>query len=159
MRPVLLLAFTFLLQSLISGLLPGWLSPPDLPFLATLAIAARVSPYAGLVIAFAVGLLMDLSAAGYPGLNVVGYLLGTYVFYRFSRAFHWDEPLGQFAVLVGSLLTKWLGYLLMVYWLRGEPFGFLSIIPVFVSEGILSLLVAPFFLRLARSSLGNPRYE
>jgi rod shape-determining protein MreD len=159
MRPILLLVCAFLLQSLISGLLPGWASPPDLPFLATLAIAARVSPYAGLVIAFAVGLLMDLSAAGYPGLNVLGYLLGIYVFYRLSRAFHWDEPLGQYAVLIGSLLTKWLGYLLMVYWLRGEPFGFLSIAPVFASEALLTLLVAPFFLRLARGSLGNPRYE
>ncbi|PZA06741.1 MULTISPECIES: rod shape-determining protein MreD [unclassified Meiothermus] len=159
MRPILLLALTFLLQSLISGLLPDWLSPPDLPFLAVLAIAARVSPYTGLILAFAVGLLMDLSAAGYPGFGPMGYLLGTYVFYRLSRTFHWDEPLGQYAVLIGSLLTKWLGYLLMVYWLRGEPFGFLSIASVFASEGILTLLVAPFFLRLARGSLESPRYE
>lgn len=159
MRPILLLVLTFCLQSLISGLLPGWVSPPDLPFLVTLAVASTVSPYAGLLLAFAVGLLMDLSSAGYPGLNVMGYLLGTYVFYRLLRAFRWDEPLGQFAVLAGSLLTKWLGYSLMVYWLRGEPFGLLSIAPVFVSEGILTLLVAPLFLRLARGILGNPRYE
>lgn len=159
MRAAILILVTFLLQGLVSALMPAELSPPDLPFLAALALAGFYPAHVGLPLAFVVGMLQDLLSAGYPGLHTVGLLCGVYVYYRLSRSFHSDELLGQITILGGSFLAKWLGYALMGYWLRGGPFGFAALTGVFASELILTLGLAPFLLSGARGLLGERHRE
>ncbi|RIH81423.1 rod shape-determining protein MreD [Calidithermus terrae] len=159
MRAAILILVTFLLQGLISGLMPAEVAPPDLPFLAALALAGFYPLYVGLPLAFVIGILQDLLSAGYPGLHTVGLLCGVYVYYRLSRSFHSDELLGQITILGGSFLAKWLGYALVGYWLRGGPFAFAALTGVFVSEILLTLGLAPFLLGWARRVLGETRRE
>lgn len=159
MRAAILILLTFLLQGLVSALVPAELAPPDLPFLAALALAGFYPLQVGLLLAFIIGMLQDLLSAGYPGLHTVGLLCGVYVYYRLSRSFHSDELLGQITILGGSFLAKWLGYALIGYWLRGGPFGFAALTGVFVSEIVLTLGLAPFLLGWARGLLGERRRE
>ncbi|WP_018466745.1 rod shape-determining protein MreD [Calidithermus timidus] len=159
MRAVLLILLTFLLQGLVSGLMPAELAPPDLPFLAALALAGFYPIHTGLPLAFVIGMLQDLLSAGYPGLHTVGLLCGVYVYYRLSRSFHPDELLGQITILGGSFLAKWLGYALIGYWLRGGPFGFAALTGVFASEIIFTLGLAPLLLGWARGLLGGRHRE
>lgn len=147
------------LQGLFSGVLPDFLPPPDLMFLLALALAATLNPFAGLVAAFGVGLLQDLLSAGFLGLHGVGLLCAVYVFERLSLTFRWDEPLGRVTVLLGCFAAKWLGYLVVSYWLRAEPFGVGAVVGVLLPELALTLLLAPLFLRLAEWLIGGRRLE
>ncbi|RIH83836.1 rod shape-determining protein MreD [Meiothermus luteus] len=151
--PAILLSF--LLQSLASGLLGDDLAPPDLIYLCALLLAASTSPYAGLPLAFALGVLQDLLSAGYPGLHGVGLLLAAYAYYRLSRLVHWDEPAGQLVILGGSYLAKWLGLGLVAVWMRLEAFNPLTLWPVILPEMVLTLLVAPLFFRIFQPRMPN----
>ena len=146
MRIVLLLILAFLLQSLLSGLLGDMITPPDLIYLATLMAVATLSHYAGLPLAFGIGLVQDLLSAGYPGLHAVGLLFAAYAYYRLARLVHWDELAGQIVVLVGSFIAKWAGYLLIAFWLRMGGFNPLTLWPVILSEMALTLLLAPWII-------------
>ncbi|GIW25507.1 rod shape-determining protein MreD [Meiothermus sp.] len=148
MRIILIVALAFLLQGFVSGLLGDSFTPPDLIYLAVLLLAATVSPYVGLPLAFALGLLQDLLSAGYPGLHAVGLLLAAYAYYRLSRLVHWDEPAGQAVILGGSFVAKWLGILLVAFWLRLGNFNPLTLWSVILPEMLLTLLIAPFAIRL-----------
>ncbi|ADD27926.1 rod shape-determining protein MreD [Meiothermus ruber] len=148
MRLVLLIVIAFLLQGFVSGLLGEGIPPPDLVYLATLLMAASVSPFLGLPLAFSVGLLQDLLSAGYPGLHAVGLLLAAYAYYRLSRLVHWDELAGQVVILGGSFVAKWLGILLVALWLRMGGFNPLTLWSVIVPEMLLTLLIAPLVLRV-----------
>ncbi len=148
MRMILIIAVAFLLQGFVSGLLGDSYAPPDLIYLAALLLAATVSPYTGLPLAFALGLLQDLLSAGYPGLHAVGLLFAAYAYYRLSRLVHWDELAGQAVILGGSFVAKWLGILLVAFWLRLGNFNPLTLWPVILPEMLLTLLIAPFAIRL-----------
>ena len=111
-------------------------------------MAASVSPFLGLPLAFSVGLLQDLLSAGYPGLHAVGLLLAAYAYYRLSRLVHWDELAGQVVILGGSFVAKWLGILLVALWLRMGGFNPLTLWSVIVPEMLLTLLIAPLALRV-----------
>ncbi|MBF6595547.1 MAG: rod shape-determining protein MreD [Thermaceae bacterium] len=146
MRILLLVILAFIAQSFLSGLLGEVLSPPDLIYLATLIAIGSVSPYAGLPLAFGIGLVQDLLSAGYPGLHAVGLLFAAYAYYRLTRLVHWDELAGKIVVLVGSFLAKWLGYLLIAVWLKMGGFNPLTLWPVMVVEMVLTLLIAPWVI-------------
>lgn len=155
MRLVLLIVVAFLLQGFVSGLLGETIPPPDLIYLATLGMAASVSPFLGLPLAFVVGLLQDLLSAGYPGLHAVGLLLAAYAYYRLSRLVHREELAGQAVILGGSFAAKWLGILLLGLWLRLGQFNPLTLWSVIVPEMVLTLLVAPLLLQVYRRLAGH----
>jgi rod shape-determining protein MreD len=154
MRTALLILLTFILQGLVSGLFVTPLVPPDLPYLAALGIAASSSSYAGLVLAFGMGLIQDLLSGGQLGLHGVALLFASYAFYRLTRSFHWDEAAGAALIYLGTFLAKWSGYLLMVYWLRSSSLNWTGILSVMGLELILTGLFAIPFLRVFRASLG-----
>lgn len=159
MRPFLLVFGTVLLQGLFSGLLPDFLAPPDLMFLLALGLVAPLPPMGGLLIAFGIGLLQDLLSAGFLGLHALGLLLAAYLFHWLTRVLRWEEPLGRTVVLLGCFAAKWLGYLVVSYWLRSEPFGVQAVLGIFVSELALTLVVAGYFLQLAEQVVGGRRLE
>lgn len=148
MRIILIVIAAFLLQGFVSGLLGDNFVPPDLIYLATLLLMASVSPYVGLPLAFGVGLLQDLLSAGHPGLHAVGLLFAAYTYYRLSRLVHWDELAGQAVILGGSFAAKWLGILLVALWLGLGSFNPLTLWSVILPEMLLTLLIAPFAIRL-----------
>ncbi len=148
MRILLTVVLAFLFQGFFSGLLGERLVPPDLIYLAALLLAASLSPYLGLPLAFALGLLQDLLSAGYPGLHAVGLLFAAYAYYRLSRLVHWEEPVGQAVILGGSFVAKWVGLLLVAFWLRLAYFNPLTLGGVILPEMLLTLLVAPLAIRL-----------
>jgi len=156
MRPILVIAFAFVLQSFLSGLLGDTIPPPDLIYLATLLLSASSSPYFGLPLAFSVGLLQDLLSAGYPGLHAVGLLLAAYAYYRLSRLVHWDVPAGQMVILGGSFVAKWLGIILVALWLQLGQFNPLNLWSVIVAEMLFTILVAPLVFRLYRRLYTGP---
>ncbi|MCX7740620.1 MAG: rod shape-determining protein MreD [Meiothermus sp.] len=153
---IIIILLAFLLQSLVSGLLGDSLVPPDLIYLCALLLAARTPPYAGLPLAFAVGVLQDLLSAGYPGLHGVGLLFAAYGYYRLSRLVHWDEPVGRMVILGGSYLAKWIGLWLVAFWMRLEAFNPLTLWPVILPEMVLTLLAAPFFFGIFRRWKPSP---
>lgn len=159
MRIVLLIILAFILQSFISGLLGEALAPPDLIYLATLMSVTVVSPYAGLPLAFGIGLVQDLLSAGYPGLHAVGLLFAAYAYYQLTRLVHWDELAGQLVMLVGSFIAKWAGYLLIAFWLKLGPFNPLTLWPVMLSEMVLTLLLAPWVIGRYQRLVGVMRRE
>lgn len=148
MRIILIISLAFLLQGFVSGLLGDNFAPPDLIYLATLLLVASVSPYVGLPLAFALGLLQDLLSAGYPGLHAVGLLFAAYAYYRLSRLVHWNELAGQAVILGGSFVAKWAGILLVAFWLRLGNFNPLTLWSVILPEMLLTLLIAPFVIQL-----------
>ena len=150
MRMILTIIVAFLLQGFVSGLLGDHLAPPDMVYLAALLLAASASPYLGLPLAFALGLLQDLLSAGYPGLHAVGLVCAAYAYYRLSRLVRWDELAGQAVILGGSFVAKWLGILLVAFWLRLGNFNPLTLWSVILPEMLLTLLVAPVVIRLYR---------
>lgn len=150
MRIILIVILAFLLQGFVSGLLGDSFTPPDLIYLTTLLLVASVSPYVGLPLAFALGLLQDLLSAGYPGLHAVGLVCAAYAYYRLSRLVHWDELAGQAVILGGSFVAKWLGILLVAFWLRLGNFNPLTLWSVILPEMLLTLLIAPFAIQLYR---------
>lgn len=156
MRVLWVVMLAFLLQSLFSGLLGDNLPPPDFIYLGALFLAARSHPLAGLPLAFALGLLQDLLSAGYPGLHAVGLLFAAYAYYRLSRLVHWEELVGQAVILGGSFVAKWLGILLVAFWLRLEVFNPLTLWPVILPEMLLTLLVAPLFIWLGQRWAPQP---
>lgn len=148
MRLVLLIVLAFLLQGFVSGLLGDSLPPPDLIYLATLLMAASVSPFLGLPLAFSVGLLQDLLSAGYPGLHAVGLLLAAYAYYRLSRLVHWDgfgraggHPWRQ---LCGQVAGASAGGAVAA----DGGFNPLTLWSVIVPEMLMTLLIAPLVLRV-----------
>ncbi len=154
MKAILLTFFTIILQTLISGLLPDRLSPPDLWFLLVLALASRQNPYLGLASAFALGLLQDLSSAGYLGFHALGLVSAAYAFYGLRRWLRWEEPPAKAVILFLAFLAKWGGYLLLVYWLRYATLPPSTWLSVFLPEMLLTLALAPLFLPLADALLG-----
>ncbi len=148
MRILLVVTLAFLLQGFVSGLLGDNFAPPDLIYLATLLLVASVSPYVGLPLAFALGLLQDLLSAGYPGLHAVGLLFAAYAYYRLSRLVHWNELAGQAVILGGSFVAKWAGILLVALWLRLGNFNPLTLWSVILPEMLLTLLIAPMAIQL-----------
>jgi len=147
MRFIMVIAIAFLLQGFVSGLLGDNLAPPDLIYLATLLLIASISPFVGLPLAFALGLMQDLLSAGYPGLHAVGLLFAAYAYYRLSRLVHWNELAGQIVILGGSFVAKWLGILLVALWLQLGNFNPLTLWSVILPEMLLTLLIAPFAIR------------
>ncbi|WP_027882253.1 rod shape-determining protein MreD [Meiothermus rufus] len=156
MRILLTVVLAFFIQGFFSGLLGEYLVPPDLIHLVALLLAARLSPYAGLPLAFALGLLQDLLSAGYPGLHAVGLLFAAYAYYRLSRLVHWEEPVGQAVILGGSFVAKWVGLWLVAFWLRLGYFNPLTLGPVIVPEMLLTFLVAPILIRLYARFFPSP---
>lgn len=148
MRIILIISLAFLLQGFVSGLLGDNFAPPDLIYLATLLLVASISPYVGLPLAFALGLLQDLLSAGYPGLHAVGLLFAAYAYYRLSQLVHWNELAGQAVILGGSFVAKWAGILLVAFWLRLGNFNPLTLWSVILPEMLLTLLIAPFVIQL-----------
>lgn len=148
MRIILIIILAFLLQGFVSGLLGDSFAPPDLIYLATLLLVASVSPYVGLPLAFTLGLLQDLLSAGSPGLHAVGLLFAAYAYYRLSRLVHWNELAGQAVILGGSFVAKWVGILLVAFWLRLGNFNPLTLWSVILPEMLLTLLIAPFVIQL-----------
>ncbi len=158
MRAVGLVLITLVLQSVLGGVLPDTVSPPDLWFLLALALASHLPPAAGLVAAFGLGLFQDLASAGYPGLHAMGLLTAVYAFYGVGTWLHWEEVMARGMIVFLSFLAKWLGYLIVVYWLRFEVLSPLTFAQVFVPELILTLGIGPLYLRFAQM-LVAPRYE
>jgi len=154
MKAVLLTLFSLILQSLISGLLPDWLSPPDLWFLLAIVLASRSNPYAGLAIAFGLGLLQDLTSAGYLGFHALGLVTAAYAFYGLRGWLHWEEPAARMVILLLSFIAKWGGYLILVYWMRYSALPPSTWLGVFLPELILTMLLAPAYLYLAEALLG-----
>lgn len=159
MRPLLLIFAAILLQGLFSGLLPDFLAPPDMMFLLALGLVAPLPPIGGLMAAFGIGLLQDLLSSGFLGLHAVGLLLAAYLFHWLTRVLRWEEPLGRTVVLLGCFLAKWSGYLLISYWMRSEPFGVQAVLGIFLSELVLTLLAAIYFLQLTEKTVGGRRLE
>ncbi len=158
MQAIVLLFLAFIGQAFLDGLL-GNLSPPDLVYLATLTTVATVSPYLGLPLAFLFGLIQDLLSTGHPGVHAVGLLFAAYSYYRLSRLVHWDELAGQLVILVGSFLAKWLGMILILFWLQQQAFNPLTLWPVILSEMLLTLAVAPFLIQTYQNLFGVARSE
>ncbi|WP_456410986.1 rod shape-determining protein MreD [Oceanithermus sp.] len=154
MNAILLAVFTLVLQALISGLLPDRVSPPDLWFLLAVVLASRQNPYAGLATAFGLGLLQDLSSAGYLGFHALGLVSAAYAFYGLRGWLHWEEPAARMVILALAFLAKWGGYLILVYWMRYTTLPPSTWLSVFAPELVLTLLLAPLYLRLAEVFLG-----
>jgi rod shape-determining protein MreD len=154
MKALLLALFSLILQSLISGLLPDWLSPPDLWFLLAVVLASRQNPYAGLATAFGLGLLQDLTSAGYLGFHALGLVSAAYAFYGLRAWLHWEEPVARLVILLLAFVAKWGGYLILVYWMRYTTLPPSTWLAVFLPELVLTLLLAPPYLYLAETLLG-----
>ncbi len=154
MKAFLLVVFSLVLQSLVSGLLPDRISPPDLWFLLAVVLASRQNPYAGLAVAFGLGLLQDLSSAGYPGFHALGLVSAAYAFYGLRGWLHWEEPAARMVILALAFLAKWGGYLILVYWMRYTTLPASTWVQVFAPELLLTLLLAPVYLRFAEAFLG-----
>lgn len=150
MRILLLLAVTFIAQSFVSGLLGDSIAPPDLIYIVVLLMVSSTSPFVGLPLAFATGILQDLLSAGTPGLHAIGLLFAAYAYYRLSRLAHWGELAGQVVILVGSFIAKWLGYMLVAYWLKMGGFNPLTLWSVILPEMLLTLLLAPWMVQVYR---------
>lgn len=157
MRLLLLVLAMFTAQGIVTGLLPENLAPPDLIFLLAILVSAVSSPYIGLSSAFALGLVQDLHSAGLPGFHATGLLFAALVFYRLSPLFNLHESPGQAAILSGAFLAKWLGYLLVAYWLRNPLLNPLLLGWVFVGELVFTLVMGPWVLRLGRAWVGALR--
>jgi len=154
MNALLLTLFSLILQSLVSGLLPDWLSPPDFWFLLAVVLASRQNPYLGLATAFGLGLLQDLTSAGYLGFHALGLVSAAYVFYGMRGLLHWEEPVARLVVLLLAFVAKWGGYLILVYWMRYTTLPPSTWLGVFLPELILTMLLAPPYLHLAEALLG-----
>ncbi len=154
MRTFLLIISSLIMQSLVSGLLPDRLTPPDLWFLLVLVLASRHNPYAGLAIAFGIGLMQDLSSAGYLGFHALGLVSAAYAFYGLRGWLHWEEPAARMVIIFLSFLVKWGGYLILVYWLRYTTLPASTWAQVFAPELALTLLLAPAYLWMAEALLG-----
>ena len=150
-----LFLLTVLLASLLAGLLPDAVSPPDLWFLFVAALTPRVRPALALGLAFGVGLFADLAGGGYLGLMAVGLLMASYAILGLSTWLRFGEPLGRAAILVGAYLAKWFGVFLVVYVLGLFLVGPLDLAGAILSEALLTALAAPFYLRLAEAILGE----
>lgn len=159
MRTLLLLLLAFLLQSFVSGLLGDSIAPPDFIYIAVLLMVSSSSPFVGLPLAFGAGLVQDLLSAGTPGLHAIGLLFAAYAYYRLSRLVHWGELAGQVVILVGSFIAKWLGYILVAYWLRMSGFNPLTLWSVILPELVLTLLLAPWIVQMYRARFGVSRNE
>lgn len=154
MQIVILLLLALLGQAFVDGLLGNLIASPDLIYLATLLSVASLPPYIGLPLAFAFGLLQDLLSAGYPGVHAVGLLFAAYAYYRLARLVHWNELAGQLVILLGSFLAKWLGLILMAFWLRQSSFNPLTLWPVMLSELVLTLLLWPVIIQSYQRMFG-----
>ncbi|HGY10490.1 MAG TPA: rod shape-determining protein MreD [Oceanithermus profundus] len=154
MNAFLLVVFSLILQALVSGLLPERFSPPDLWFLLAVVLASRQNPYLGLATAFGLGLLQDLSSAGYLGFHALGLASAAYAFYGLRGWLHWEEPAARMVILALAFLAKWGGYLILVYWMRYATLPASTWLQVFLPELVLTLLLAPIYLRLAEALLG-----
>jgi len=155
MRTLGLLVLTIGLQSVFSGLLPDSVPPPDLFFLLALVLAVRQTPSLGLLTAFALGLFQDLAYAGNLGVHAMGLLWAVYAYLWLSHFMHWEEPLGRFFIILMSFLTKWFGYMLVVYWLRFSLLSPTSFVQVFLPELLLTMLLSPLFFWLSGWVLGR----
>jgi len=154
MNAFLLILFSLILQSLVSGLMPDWLSPPDFWFLLAIVLASRHNPYAGLAIAFGLGLLQDLTSAGYLGFHALGLVTAAYAFYGLRGWLHWEEPAARMVILFLAFIAKWGGYLILVYWMRYTTLPPSTWLGVFLPELVLTMLLAPPYLYLAEALLG-----
>jgi len=154
MQILLLLAIAFLLQGFVSGLLGDTIAPPDFIYIAVLLLTSRASPFVGLPLVFITGIIQDLLSAGTPGLHATGLLFAAYTYYRLSRLVHWSEPAGQIVILVGSFLAKWLGYMVIAYWLKMGGFNPLTLWSVILPEMVLTLLLAPWIVQAYRRVIG-----
>jgi rod shape-determining protein MreD len=154
MQILLLLIATFFVQGFVSGLLGDSIAPPDFVYIAVLLIVSRTSAFLGLPLAFVTGITQDLLSAGIPGLHAIGLLFAAYAYYRLSRLVHWGELAGQMVILVGSFLAKWLGYMVMAYWLRMSGFNPLTLWSVILPEMVLTLLLAPWLVQAYRGVFG-----
>jgi len=150
-----LFLLTVFLASLLAGLLPDGLSPPDFWFLFVAALTPRVRPALALVLAFGVGLFADLAGGGYLGLMAVGLLMAAYAILGLSTWLHPEEILGRAAILAGAYLAKWFGVFLVVYVLGLFLVGPLDFAGAILGEALLTALAAPFYLRLAEAILGD----
>lgn len=159
MQPLILLLLALLGQAFFDGLLGNNLSSPDLIYLATLMSIANLSPFVGLPIAFLFGLVQDMLSTGYPGIHAVGLVCATYAYYRLARLVHWNELAGQLVILGGSFLAKWVGVILVAFWLRQSSFNPLTLWPVILSELVLTLLVGPFLIQTYQRMFGFVRSE
>ncbi len=155
MAAVGLFLLTVFLASLLAGLLPDGLSPPDFWFLFVAALTSRVRPALALVLAFGVGLFADLAGGGYLGLMAVGLLMAAYAILGLSTWLHPEEILGRAAILAGAYLAKWFGVFLVVYVLGLFLVGPLDFAGAILGEALLTALAAPFYLRLAEAILGD----
>ncbi len=155
MAAVGLFLLTVFLASLLAGLLPDGLSPPDFWFLFVAALTPRVRPALALVLAFGVGLFADLVGGGYLGLMAVGLLMAAYAILGLSTWLHPEEILGRAAILAGAYLAKWFGVFLVVYVLGLFLVGPLDFAGAILGEALLTALAAPFYLRLAEAILGD----
>ncbi|HFB38988.1 MAG TPA: rod shape-determining protein MreD [Oceanithermus sp.] len=155
MAAVGLFLLTVFLASLLAGLLPDGLSPPDFWFLFVAALTPRVRPALALVLAFGVGLFADLAGGGYLGLMAVGLLMAAYAILGLSTWLHPEEILGRAAILAGASLAKWFGVFLVVYVLGLFLVGPLDFAGAILGEALLTALAAPFYLRLAEAILGD----
>ncbi len=154
MNALLLVLFSLILQSLVAGLMPDWLSPPDFWFLLVVVLASRQNPYWGLATAFGVGLLQDLTSAGYLGFHALGLVTAAYAFYGLRGWLRWEEPAARMVILSLAFLAKWGGYLILVYWMRYSTLPASTWLSVFLPELLLTMVLAPPYLYLAEALLG-----
>ncbi|NTX99537.1 rod shape-determining protein MreD [Deinococcus sp. JMULE3] len=154
-RLVVYLLLLILVQGLLARLADAVGVPaPDLFLLTAVGLAARRSPVAALLGAYALGFMQDVLGGGMLGLHAAG-LAGAALLVVWARRYLADAGLVQ--SLLGVLLGvagQWLVFLFLTYWLR-EPLvtpQVLAVTPPLVFVG--TFLIAPLWERLVAWAFG-----
>lgn len=141
----------YLLLLILQGFLAALFSPspvPDLFIIMVLSLGWRLPRWQFILLAYAIGLLQDMMGYGNLGLHALGLASAAFVVSLLRLLLHQRYIVEQLLMVVAALLTKWLAFTLLMFWLEvEEPWRYLQrTAPL---ELLLTLIFASILLPFA----------
>jgi len=119
----------FLIQKTFIPLISIELVTPDLPILLVIFIAIQRGQIYGVVSGFIYGLIIDIFASSFLGLNSLSYLISGFIagyFYEENRAKEMLQSyLFIFVMFLSIFLSNLIFYVIFIQGMKELPFGFL----------------------------------
>ena len=154
-RRMRIAAFYLLLvagQGLLSALF-GTLPAPDLFLIALLTLVGRVAPWQLVLIGYGIGLFQDLTGFGMVGMHAIQLAAAALVASIIRFQLTGGGLLERLALVVGSLVGKWLVGVLLLAWLTGVQEDRITLFAVIMSEMVLTTAAALLLLPWADALL------
>ena len=156
-RRVLFIVVILGAQGTLGVVLPVFISPPDLFLLTALALTSRLTPLWTLAVGYSLGLLQDILGAGALGFHAAGIMAGVLAAGFVRRGLSSDSSFNQAFGVVTALLTKWLVFIALGYWMRLDAMNLETLLYRFTPEVIVTLLLAPLFELFFNWAFGKSR--